>query len=121
MCGFRENGNRRHRRRTARISREGARGRQCCSTRITSAKTTAYKYGVILPYKTLFIWNGIGCRYVRDRIGRCPRQQGHLADREALAELEKSRFGEHVLAGRALAQEIDVQIGGHRKPDRADR
>src|SRR5436190_2016645 len=37
-----------------------------------AAKTIVYNYGVILPYKTLFNWNGIGRSHVGNGIGRCP-------------------------------------------------
>src|SRR3984957_20976671 len=80
-----------------------------------------YKYGSMLPYKTLSIWNGIGCGHGGDRIGGCPRQQADLADRKPLAQLQKTRCRKDVLAGLALAQKIDVEICRHRKADRADR
>ena len=77
----------------------------------------AYKYGAIIPDKTLFVWNGIGCCHMRDWIGRIPRQQHHFADGEPLAQLQNPGFGDHVLPLRALAQEVDVEIGGHGEPD----
>src|SRR3954453_19108502 len=85
------------------------------------AKTMTYKYGVILPYKSLFVWNGIGRDHMRDRIGRRPRQQIDLADREPLAQLQYPGGRQHILAGLAFAQEVDVEIGGHGEPNRADR
>src|ERR1700733_4263747 len=88
---------------------------------ISHVKTTAYKYGAILPYKTLSIWNGIGRSYVGDRIGRRPRQQADLADRKPLAQFQKPRRRKDVLAGLALAQKVDVEIGRHRKANRANR
>src|SRR5712671_663295 len=48
---------------------------------IISIKTIAYKYGVILPYKTLSVWNGIGGGHMSDWIGLRPRQQVDRADR----------------------------------------
>ena len=56
---------------------------------------------------------------MRDRIGRRPRQQIDLADREPLAQLQYPGGRQHILAGLAFAQEVDVEIGGHGKPDRA--
>ncbi|GAA0006668.1 hypothetical protein BRDID11002_66740 [Bradyrhizobium diazoefficiens] len=45
-----------------------------------------------------------------DRIGRGAGQEVHFPDRQALAELEQPRLGQNVLAGLALAQEVDVEI-----------
>ena len=47
--------------------------------------------------------------------GDVPGQQDHLADRQPLAELQQLRRRDHVLARLALAQEIDVEIGGDRE------
>src|ERR1700733_6361469 len=88
---------------------------------ITYVKTIAYKYGIMLPYKRLSIWNGIGRGHMGDRIGRGPRQQADLADPQPLAQLQKPCRREHVLARLALAQKIDVEICRHRKADRANR
>src|SRR5690242_7775556 len=73
MCGFRENGNRRPRgAELKRVSSGVAQSRQRFLVDLNTAKTIAYKYGVILPQKTLCGWNGIGRRHMRDRIGRFP-------------------------------------------------
>src|ERR1700743_3273086 len=88
------------------------------TTFITSA---AYKYGVILPSKSLSVWNGIGRCHMRDRIGWRPRQEIDLADRKPLAQLQEPRCRQHILPGLALAQKIDVEIGRDCEPDRADR
>src|SRR6202166_5385790 len=114
-------GDRRKTRRTAAVSREPGVARQCQNVSISDAITMAYKYGVIVPWKSLFVWNGIGRSYMRDRIGRRARQQIDLADRKPLAKLQQLRRGQHVLPGLALAEEIDVEIGRHRKADRTDR
>src|SRR3954463_5250918 len=64
-----------------------------------------------------------------DRIGRRDVRHGlllplaaqrHFTGREPLAELEETRLGRQIAAS-GLAQEIDVEVDGHRKRDRADR
>src|ERR1700687_645865 len=88
---------------------------------IIFAKTIAYKYGVILPSETLSVWNGIGRRYMGDRIERRPRQQIDLADRKPLAQFQKPRCRKHILPRLTLAQKIDVEVCRDREADRADR
>src|SRR5258708_1423863 len=88
---------------------------------IIAIKTMVYKYGAIIPHKTLSVWNGIGGGHMSDRIGLHPRQQVDLADRKPPAQLQKPRCRKHILPRLALAQKIDVEIGRHREADRADR
>src|ERR1700737_514797 len=97
-------GDRRDTRRTAAVSREPGVARQCQNASIFAVITTTYKYGVIIPRKRLFVWNGIGRRHMGDRIRRRPRQQIDLADRKALAELQELCRRQHILPGLALAQ-----------------
>src|SRR5579859_519757 len=84
-------------------------------------KTNACKYGFILPFNSLSNRNGIGRGNMGDHVSRAGRHQAHFSNRQALAELEKPRLRQQVVPGRALAQEVDVEIGGHRQTDGADR
>src|SRR6202021_1243000 len=65
MCPEKEN------RRTRRapnwaLSREGIVSRQRQISMFYINKTIAYNYGVIIPAKTLFVWNGVSGRDVSD-------------------------------------------------------
>ena len=56
---------------------------------------------------------------VGDEVLAVGARNRHLPDREALAELQQPRLADEV-GGRGSAQEIDVEMRGHRVPHRAD-